>query len=352
MRTLNVLFISVLLGIPFFVGYADNSEKEPVITRTFPASSIKEVEVITSGGSLTLTGSSDSKATVEVYVSRNNRSSEKIKQNLDDNRTFEIENYIIDINVENGKLYVAAKPKKNLLDWIPQGFGISFKISVPNRVNSNLQTRGGSIRISHLSGSQNFKTNGGSLMVENVSGNIVGMTSGGSITVTDSKDNINLKTSGGSITAKNCSGNIRLKTSGGSLRLNDLTGDIHATTSGGSINANNINGTLKTGTSGGSVRLSDISGNIEAQTSGGSMTVKIASVSDYVKLTNNGNLTLSLPDNKGFNLNVKAGKVEIASGSIKDFRGNMERKSIEGTVGGGGPEINVKSSLRVRLSFE
>jgi len=343
MKKLSVLFVSVLLSANFCMAYADNQEKNPVMTQTFSASSIKEVEATTSGGSLTLTGDVGSNAIVEVYVSRDNWSEEKIKQTLE-------ENYTIDIKVENGKLYAAAKQKKSFTGWNQQGLSISFKILVPKQVISNLKTSGGSIQISNLSGTQNFKTSGGSLAINNVSGLTVGSTSGGSISVTGSKDVIELKTSGGSITAKNCNGKIDLKTSGGSLSMSNLEGTINASTSGGSVTASDIKGTLKTGTSGGSMRLTDISGNVDATTSGGSMDVKITSVGDFVKLSNSGNISLSLPAGKGYNLNVKANKVE--SSGLKDFRGNMESTSIQGTVGNGGPEINVKSSQRIRLSFE
>ena len=342
MKKVIVLFVGFLLCASS-CSTSKGQEKAPVMTRNFPASSINRVEAATSGGSITLTGDAGSKAIVEVYAFRDNWSTEKIKQILQ-------ENYTIDIKVESGKLYVAAKQKKSITNWNSQGISISFKISVPKQVSSNLQTSGGSIRISNLSGSQNFKTSGGSLAIENVSGNTVGSTSGGSITVTDSKDNIDLQTSGGSITARNCGGEIGLKTSGGSLNMVDLDGYIDATTSGGSVTASDIKGTLKAGTSGGSVKLNNISGNVDARTSGGSMDVKMKSVSDYVKLSNSGNISLSLPAGKGYNLNVRANKVE-ASG-LKDFHGSMENSKIEGPAGNGGPEINVKSSQRVRLSFE
>ena len=343
MKKLFVLFVSFLVSANFCMVYTQDQGRAPFMTRTFSASSIKEVEATTSGGSLTLTGDTDSNAVVEVYVSRDNWSEERIKQALD-------ENYTIEIKVENGKLYVAAKQKRSFTNWNQTGLSISFKILVPKQVNSDLQTSGGSIQISNLSGTQNFKTSGGSLAINNVSGNTVGATSGGSIAVVGSKDNIDLRTSGGSITAKDCSGIINLNTSGGSLNLSNLSGDITARTSGGSISASDIKGTLKTGTSGGSVRLSGISGNADASTSGGSMEVKIVSVSDYVRLSNSGNLSLSLPAGKGYNLNVKANKIETSG--LKDFRGSMESTSIQGTVGSGGAELNVKSSQRVSLSFE
>jgi len=343
MKKQFVLFISILL-CSSLLSVAKGQGKTPVMTRKFTAASIKEVESSTSGGSLTLIGDAGSEAVVELYVSGKNWSNEKIKKELD-------ENYIIDIKVERGKLYATAKLKNRFTGWISPGLSISFKISVPKQVNSKLQTSGGSIQISNLSGSQNFTTSGGSLSIENVSGNISGATSGGSITIVGSKDNIELRTSGGSITAKDCSGKIELKTSGGSLNLSNLRGNIKASTSGGSVSANEIDGTLITGTSGGSVRINGFSGDIDAHTSGGSMDVKILSVSNYVKLSNSGKINLYLPAGKGYNMKVK-GSNKISTSGLKDFRGNMDTRTLDGTIGKGGPEINVKSSQQINLLFE
>jgi len=342
MKKLFTLFISVFLSASLFTAYAQKQEKTPFMTRSFPSSSIREVEATTAGGSLTLTGDAGSETVVEVYISHSNWSAKKINQIF--------ESYTIDVKVTDGKLHVAAKPKKNIITWGQKGLNISFKIIVPKQVNSNLQNSGGSIRLSNLAGSQNFKTSGGSLTVENVAGIINGATSGGSISVTGSKDDINLKTSGGSITAKDCSGSINLATSGGSIRINNINGTVKAATSGGSITANDIKGTIAAGTSGGSVKLNDISGNVDAHTSGGNIDVKMNAVSNYVKLSNSGNINLSIPAGTTCNLQVKANRIETSG--IKDFHGNTESRSIEGNIGNGGPEITVKSSQRVRLLFE
>ena len=340
MKKLFVVVISVLLNANLF---ANDQQKDPFVTRTFPAGTIKSLEASTSGGSITVTGNAATEAVVEVYVSHDKWSAEKIKQTLE-------ENYTLDIKVEGGKLLVSAKSKKTISNWNLNGLSISFKISVPNQTNSDLQTSGGSIQISNLTGTQDFKTSGGSMTVENISGNIKGRTSGGSITVANANDNIDLSTSGGSITAKDCHGKISLKTSGGSLKMNNLNGDIQAATSGGSVSAKDVKGTLKTSTSGGSITLDGISGSVDARTSGGSMNVTMESVNEFVKLSNSGNVNLTLPANKGYNLKLKGNKVETSG--LKDFRGNMDSKSLEGTMGNGGAEIEIKTSQRASVTFK
>ena len=362
MKQLFVLFISVSLSVNCLTICANAQQKDPYMTRNFPASSIKEIEATTSGGSITVSGDASSQAVVEVFATRDKWSAEEIKRVIE-------ENYTIEINFTNGKLYAEAK-SKNRINWDKQGVSISFKISVPKQVNSNLKTSGGSISISNLSGSQNFTTSGGSLSVEGITGKVVGKTSGGSISVKNANDNIELQTSGGSITAENCNGKISLKTSGGSINMSNLDGTINATTSGGGLNMNNLSGTieahtsggsvkasdvngdLKTGTSGGSVNLDAISGSVDAKTSGGSMNVTMESVKDYVKLSSTGNLNLTVPAGKGYNLNVKANN-NLETSGLTGFKGDITNggKNMQGTVNNGGPEIDVKGQ-KVKLTFK
>jgi len=337
MKKVFVLFVGALVSASS-CAYAQSNE--PFTTYTFApvvASNIRMVEANTSGGSITVNGTDGSEAVVEVNVTRasgganlfnfrrNRATNENIKQ------LFE-ENYTVDVKVENGKLYAVARPNSRTLSNAER-LNISFNITVPGQINSNLQTSGGSIRIRNLSGSQDFRTSGGSMTIENVTGDIVGRTSGGSITVANSSGTINLRTSGGSITARDCRGVINLGTSGGSLNLSNLIGDVDATTSGGSVTARNMQGALKAGTS------------------GGSMNVDMVSVSEHVILsTSGGSISLNLPANRGYALDLRANRVNTSE--LRNFSGNQRNNRVEGTVGNGGPNVSARTSGgRVNLSF-
>ena len=318
MKKLFVLFVSILLNTSFLAVFAIGQEKETYMTRTFPASSIKTVETNTLGGSVAITGNAGSKAVVEVYISHEGWSAERAKQ------IFEA-NYKLDIKVENEKLYVEVNPKENMKGGKENTVDISIKISAPKQATTNLKTVGGSISLRDLSGTQNFNTVGGSLTITNVSGNIDGATTGGSINVTNSGNSIDLKTTGGSIVVADCNGNITLSNVGGNTV------------------ANGIKGTLKINSMAGSVKLYDISGSVEAGAFNGAMDVKMTSVSDFVKLSSAGNISLSLPAGKGYNLYAKGKEVETTG--LKDFQGTKESDKIEGIVGKGGPEISITSSM-------
>ena len=322
--------------------------KTPYLTKSLAGAGIKSVYVSTSGGSITVSGGSGQEPRVEVYITGNNGftpSNEEIKKRLD-------EDYTLEINVGGGEVHATAKNKHEGRNWDwHRSLNIAFKVYVPEKVGTNLETSGGSIHLDNLSGEEKFETSGGSLHVDHLTGNIHGRTSGGSIQVSNSKDNIDLETSGGSVHANNCSGTIKLGTSGGSLNLSDLNGKIEAETSGGSIHGNGIKGELHTGTSGGSIDLTDLACSLDTYTSGGSIHVQMNEVSKFVKIdASGGHVDLQLPSKQGYNLNLHADRVtaELGSGT---FDGTKDKDKIEGKLNGGGASVDVSGSNRVNLTL-
>ena len=361
----------MLLCSVLFVGtaFADDFDK-PFLTKRFPAASIAQLDVQTSGGSIEVLGTADGEAVVEVYIrpssyrgKKDDWTQKKIQEVLD-------KYYKLEVELVRGELLVSAKRHPDFAKWTAQtGLSISFKIRVKQNTHSNLKTSGGSIRMEQLSGTQRFSTSGGSLRLHGLSGYIEGRTSGGSIKVYDSKDQVRLSTSGGSLEAQNCRGDLDLRTSGGSvnlsnlegtivastsggsLRFRDIKGNLNATTSGGSVQGENVEGVLKTSTSGGSIRLSGISGDLEASNSGGGIQVSMRSVKNYVYLRNSGSVTLNLPGNQGYDLNITGSSVSMGN-HLRNFSGRVESRRVEGSLNGGGPRIELRSSQKVSVNFE
>jgi hypothetical protein len=324
-----------------------NSGKEPYMTKSLSGQSIKDVNVETSGGSISVSGAAAANSRVEVYITGNNNKSltkEQIQQRLN-------EMYDLNVSVANNKLTAIAKQKVKITDW-KKALNISFKVFVGKDVSTDLSTSGGSISLDNLSGKQNFSTSGGSLNIDNLSGNIDGRTSGGSIMVTNSKDDIELSTSGGSIEAKNCDGKLRLSTSGGSLDLSGLKGEIRATTSGGSIHGSDIAGELISHTSGGSIHFSDLACSLETSTSGGSIDVTIKQLGQYVKINNSGgNIALTLPKGKGIDLDL-SGRI-AKNTNFENFSGNINENEVNGKLNGGGVPVKVDAgSGRISLALK
>lgn len=328
----------MLAGLTISANAQTNTGEKPYLSKSLANETINDVEVKTSGGSISVTGSDASEARVEVYVNPNNRPHDLSKEDM--KRRLE-EDYDLNVSYSNNKVTAIAKPKQRNMNW-KKSLSISFKVFVPKNITSDLTTSGGSISLTNLSGSQDFKTSGGSLHVDNLSGKVRGRTSGGSIHVSNSKDDINLETSGGSIHAENCDGNLRLATSGGSIDLDDLKGNIEANTSGGSINGNAIAGELSTSTSGGSLHLNDMACSLEASTSSGGIDVSMKELGKFIKISNSGgNINLTIPGNKGIDLRLSGQKVSAPA--LTNFDGSMDDNQVEGKLNGGGIPVTVRA---------
>src|SRR5215831_9658398 len=168
-KYLSFLLLSVIV---LSVRAQFNSEKEPFMTKSLSKETIKDVNVETSGGSISVSGVTAAEAKIEVYVSpnnnKNNLSKEEIQKRLDDLDD-------LNISVANGKLTATARQKGKMNDW-KKSLSISFKVFVTKNVSTDLSTSGGSISLKNLSGKQEFSTSGGSLSVDNVGGSVKGRT--------------------------------------------------------------------------------------------------------------------------------------------------------------------------------
>ncbi len=300
----NYNLIIALLFVSVVAVAKTTREDAPYLTKTF-SKTVDELNVRTSGGSITVMGQSG-EARVEVYVRSNNwNGGSTDKEEIEDR----LKNYELTIK-QDGNTIVCEAKNKNENDWKmwnKKGLSISFKIWVPEKTVTNLRTSGGSISLSNLSGNQDFATSGGSLNLKDLSGNIKGRTSGGSMNINNSSGDIDLSTSGGSITAKNCKGKLKLDTSGGSINLTDLSGTVVASTSGGSINAD----------------ISTLGESLELHTSGGS-------------------INATVPMSKGIDLELRGDRVH--SGTLNNFSGKTEKNYIKGKLNGGGVLVKMTTS--------
>ncbi|MFC2156113.1 DUF4097 domain-containing protein, partial [Acidobacteriota bacterium] len=153
-----------------------------------------------------------------------------------------------------------------------------FVVTIPEKYNLDLKTKGGSIEVSKIEGDVKTKTSGGSLRFAYVKGPVWGRTSGDSITLDGCSGDADVNTSGGSIKIGEVKGEVKAHTSGGSIRVKKVMGTINAHTSGGSITAyisKQPKADCSLETSGGSITAhlaEGIAVDVDAGTSGGHMT--------------------------------------------------------------------------------
>lgn len=211
--------------------------------------------------------------------------------------------------------------------WRNSRLKVVFDITVPRRFEVDVKTSGGSVTLEELDGDARLRTSGGSITAHDVSGQVA------------------FHTSGGFIEAENIGGPAKLRTSGGSITAYQIDGWLEANTSGGNIRAERVRGDVDAQTSGGRIHLEDIAGIVNAQTSGGSITADVMNAPDgpMTLKTSGGSITLNLASDTRADINARA------SGGVRtDFpiltQGTIRRNRLEGTIGGGGPLLTLRTS--------
>ena len=289
-----LIIFSVAFDQPSFAG---KTADDPFLTKSFNLSS-GELFVSTSGGSIRVEGGRSNSVKVEMYVKSNKHSDSKIREILE-------EDY--EIRIEKLGSRIEAVAKREGRGWSWNGISISFVVYTPEKFACDLNTSGGSLKISGVSGKQHeLKTSGGSISAEEMAGNLEARTSGGSITVSDYVGELNARTSGGSIKISDTKGDIDVSTSGGGIKINDAEGAVHATTSGGSINAD----------------ISRLEDQLVLRTSGGSVHATI-------------------PSGLGLDLDLRGNRVNT---SLSNFSGESKSDRVKGTVNGGGIIVQLSTS--------
>lgn len=343
----------LILLVIFVTSFATNgqkkSSKEPYLVKTFSSETINSVVSKTIGGNMSVTAANLSETRVEVFVWQNGH-----KKNLipTDELNVEIANdYDLVISSEDGKLIATATPKKRITKW-KKTLSFSFRIYVPENVSTKLETSGGNIELTGLSGDQAFTTSGGNLELNNLIGKVKGRTSGGNISFRNCKKALDLTTSGGNISAQNSTGAINITTSGGSLYMDNLSGTIKAVTSGGNIEGKVISGDLSARTSGGNISLLSLNCSLRTSTSGGNIEVSVNKPGNFISINNSaGKVDLTLPKNIGMNLDLSAKK--ISTENMESFRGDNSTNEVRGTLNGGGIPVTVEAGGgRINVAFD
>jgi hypothetical protein len=203
-----------------------------------------------------------------------------------------------------------------------------YTIQVPARFNARLNTSGGGIAASDVTGDVKANTSGGGLRFARLHGPLNGDTSGGGIRVTD------------------CEGTIKIDTSGGGIEVTGGAGSLDGDTSGGSITVKTFKGPVSVDTSGGGITIENVAGRIKGDTSGGSIhAVLLSPVSDDVSLsTSGGGVTVRVPADAAFNLDAEASGGGVSCDLPVTVQGKREHDRLKGTVNGGGPVLRLETS--------
>lgn len=302
MKALFLSRMTAVLAVLFLLSsqaFATSYDREPYLTKNFRVNVPANVNVETSGGSISVKGGSGDQIVVRMFVSKSGFSwfsSDDIEESLED--------YDINISQQGNTVYATAEKKGS--GWGSNSVNISFELEVPRSVSTDLNTSGGSISLQSVEGNQKVRTSGGSLNFDDVNGY------------------------------------TEANTSGGSINISNYQGVMHGKTSGGSIRTNNSDGEFDLYTSGGSIILEDVHGSIEARTSGGSIKAFVLGIDEYLTLkTSGGSVSAVIPEDIGVDLDLSGNRVNT---TLNNFSGESTKNRVKGAMNGGGAEVKLHTS--------
>jgi hypothetical protein len=227
--------------------------------KSFTVKDWENVYVNASGADVKIQSWDKMETYVKVYG--NQRAEEKLK---------------ISIEQDDGTVRVIIKKRDSFFSWFGSSINVKVDIMVPRKHNAHVETSGGDISVTDLTGVFKLFTSGGDINTLNTNGKLKVETSGGDIKLNKHKGEMNMSTSGGDVVCKEVIGDLDASTSGGDVDLDVSDGMINARTSGGDVSIvySGVNKGFKASTSGGEVRVklpSNFQARAHLETSGGTI---------------------------------------------------------------------------------
>ncbi len=163
----------------------------------------------------------------------------------------------------------------------------------------------------------------------------------GSVRVADLIGNLNVNTGSGEISVGVArGGRMVLRTGSGDIRAQTLGGEIRATTGSGAIYVGRARGSFLGDSGSGDITVvrGDVS-RFVANTGSGSITAGFWRDAEIEIDAGSGNVELTLAKDARADANLSGSSVRIAD--VLRFRGENRRGDARGTLGGGGPQMEI-----------
>jgi hypothetical protein len=253
------------------------------------------------------------------------------------------DHFNIDISSSNNELEIRIKQEE--ASWIKSWkdrYYVSMQILAPQKTDCNLKTSDGNIEMRGFSGDQICKTSDGDIEVEDITGELSARTSDGNIDAIGIIGSVELHTSDGDINTENIKGDISLKSSDGKIVARNIKGDVNAITSDGNILLEDIIGVNNARTSDGNIIFENLRGGLTAQTSDGDINGNFDKLDhDLFLKTSDGNISVTVPNGLGMDLTLRGEDINMR---LEDFSGETSDHKIEGTIRGGGINVELITS--------
>lgn len=247
---------------------------------------------------------------------------------------------------------------------------VNFIVTVPENTSVEVRANSGDIDVSQVNGIVDLSSDFGTTTLENIKGAVAVDSKSGSIRasqVESGKEDIVLTTDFGEVVLEKTSGqNLNIDSQSGSLKLQDvrLTADLVVSTDFGDITLDQVTANSHDlDSNSGSITLDGVNGHLKAYTDFGSIIISNATSVTLDLLTKSGSIdfagslsegphslhsdfggiTLTLPADSAFNVDLSTDFGQISSDIPVTITGNIDEQHQVGTINGGGGELKIEA---------
>ena len=174
------------------------------------------------------------------------------------------------------------------------------------------------------------------------------VSSNGAIRTNDGIGPARFRTSNGRIDVRRLKGSLTAETSNSAVELLDVDGAAEVHSSNGHIRADGVRGAFEATTSNSSIHatLEKTDGTVRVQSSNGSIDLTMPpNLQSSVRAhTSNSSITLHLPGEVNARLSANTSNSSITTDFEMRLRGEIGKHHIEGSIGNGGPLLDLDTS--------
>ncbi len=215
------------------------------------------------------------------------------------------------------KIDVSSAPNLLQIKTVPvfgtRNLGARYSLRVPRRVQlDRIISSNGAIRVEEIEGTVNLRSSNGTVRVARLKGQL------------------EVQTSNGSIEASSQTGNATLHTSNGSIRVEMNKGGLDATTTNGSLTAR--------------LTQADTTQPVRLGSSNGHIDLTMDAVRDVHATTSNSSIVVHLPSAVNARVRAHTSNSSVTTDFDVLTHGTISKHSLEGTLGSGGPLIDLSTS--------
>ena len=304
--------------------------------QSFKVSTPAEMSIATNDGFIKAYGKEINEIQVFFIVKKNEKVIDMDLNELKDHLDVEISS-----SGSNLEIIIKQRESSWIKNWKDRYY-VSMQILAPKETECMLKTSDGDIEMVGFSGDQNCKTSDGDIDVEDIDGDLQAKTSDGNIDVINTIGSVQLQTSDGDINVEKIKGDATVKTSDGKIAMRNINGDVNAVTSDGNILLIDVIGVNTARTSDGNINFEHLKGGLTAQTSDGNISGTFDNLDHSLLLkTSDGNISVTVPDGLGMDLTLRGEDINMR---LEDFSGETSDHKIEGTIRGGGVDVELVTS--------